>query len=77
MGIHLHGSGMITIFPKCAFATFSLIILLACPARNQLHGLGYDFLPFIILYYDVDMVRGHCVIQDGGPKTLLCLEEPL
>jgi len=55
MGIRLHGGGMITTFPKSAFAAFSLIILLARPAPNQLHGLRYDFLPFIIPYYEVNM----------------------
>jgi hypothetical protein len=56
MGIHLHGCGVITIFPKSAFAAFSLIIFLPCPARNQLHGLRYDLLPLIIPYYEVNMI---------------------
>jgi hypothetical protein len=56
MGIHLHGGGMITIFPKGALATFSLIIFLACPACNQLHGLGYDLFSFCIPYDEMNMV---------------------
>jgi hypothetical protein len=34
MGIHLHGGGVITIFPKSTPAIFSLIIFLARPACN-------------------------------------------
>jgi hypothetical protein len=56
MGIHLHGGSMITIFPKSTPAIFPLIIFLACPACNQLHGLRDDFLSFFILYDEMNMV---------------------
>jgi hypothetical protein len=56
MGIYLHSGSMITIFPKSTPAFFSLIIFLACPARNQLHGLGYDLFALCIPYDEMNMV---------------------
>ncbi len=51
----LLSGGVITILPKSTFAIFPLIILLACPARNQLYGLRYDLIPFIIPYDKMNM----------------------
>jgi hypothetical protein len=56
MGIDFHSGSMITIFPKSTPAVLSLIIFLACPARNQLDGLGYNLFALCIPYDEMNMV---------------------
>ena len=77
MGIRLHCGGVITILPKGTLAILPLIVFLARPPCDQLHRLGYDLFSFIVPNNKMNMVGGHRVVQDGGPKTLLRLEEPL
>jgi hypothetical protein len=77
MRIRLHRGRVITILPKRTIPTFPLIIFLTCSARDQLHRLGDNVSSLVISYNKVNRVGGHCIVQDGGSKTLLCLKKPL
>jgi hypothetical protein len=56
MGVRFYCGGVITIFPKGTFASFPLIVFLACSSRDQLHALWDHLFPFIILYKKMKMV---------------------
>ena len=77
MGIRLHCGGVITILPKGTLAILPLIVFLAYPPLDQLHRLRYDLFSFIVPNNKMNMVGGHRVVQDGGPKTYLCFKNPL
>lgn len=77
MGILLYCRGVITILPESPFPAFSLVILLACPARDQLDGLGDNLFPLGVPYHEVNVVRGDRIVQNRNPKTLPRLEQPL
>jgi hypothetical protein len=73
----LNSGGVITVFPECPFAAFSLIVFLAATAGHQLQGPWQNVTGAAINYQEMDMVRGDHIIQNLQPVTLLRLKQPV
>jgi hypothetical protein len=77
MGAMLHGSSVVSAFPKGPFATLPLVVLLTGPARNKLYRFRDHFVASAIKYEKVDMVRNHHVVQNTQPVAFFCLKQPV
>ena len=77
MDTMLHGSSVVSVFPKGPFATLPVIVLLTSPARNKLYRLRDHFVAPAIKYEEVDMVRSHHIVQNTQPVAFLCLKQPV
>ena len=68
---------VITIFPVCPFPVLPLIKLLPGPPGNQLDRVWDDISFANISDEEVNVIRGHHVVEHTQAITLLCLEKPL
>jgi hypothetical protein len=73
----LNSGGMITVFPECPFAAFSLIVFLTGTACHQLQGSGQNVTVAAINSQEMDMVRGDRIVQNLQPVALFCLKQPM
>ena len=76
MLVDLDGGGMITVFPKRALHSPSLVVLLGGAPRDELHTPS-NYVFACVLHQQMYMVGRDHVVEDTEPKALLRLEQPV
>jgi len=66
---------MIAIFPKCAMASFPLIVFLSTAAGDQLHAIG-DNVWLSVSNQKMNVVARHDVIKHRKTEAFLRLKNP-
>jgi len=68
---------MIPVLPVSSLSAFSLIVFLPGPSGNELDRVWNDISIADISDQEVNVVRGHHVVEHAQAVTFLCLEKPL
>ncbi len=74
--ISLNSRGMTTILPKGPRTVLPLIVLLTCPACNQLDRFGYGISILVVAHQQVNVIGRDHVVRNGQSKSLLRLQQP-
>jgi hypothetical protein len=77
MSIGVYRCRMIAILPEGTFASFPLVVLLACPSVGKLHRSWNGCSITGISHQQVHVIRSHHLIQYHQAVALLRLPKPL